>query len=179
VEHGLHVRTGGQIRDAAMLKGLRFLGATLAQARPRGSPAWFGFSGVECNDDLYFLWSLERAGMIYGLRVIGETEWYPWAAEKIVNAQQADGSWKNAYGASVDTCFALLVLRRTNFASDLTAALRGRIPGQEPLPSATTPPGATPPLTETEKPGSGKLGSAINEVPEKLKGRAAEESPPK
>jgi len=174
MEHGLHVRTGGEIRDAAMLKGLRFLGSTLAQAKLSKLPAWRGFSGVDCNDDLYFLWSLERAAVIYDLRVIGETEWYPWAAEKIVNAQQEDGSWHSAYGAYVDTCFALLVLRRTNFAPDLTAALRGRIPGQDPLPSATPRPGATPPLSTTAKPGEGKPGSTIKKAPEGLNGSAVE-----
>jgi hypothetical protein len=178
VEHGLRHWSGGKIRDAAMQKGLRYLGNTLAQARPNRSPTWRGFSGVECNDDLYFFWSLERMALIYGLRVIGATEWYPWAAERIVNAQQADGSWQNTYGASVDTCFALLVLRRTNFASDLTTALRGRVPGQDPLPSTTSRPGATPPLSTTDKPGAGKLGSATRKDPEELNGSAVEGSPP-
>jgi hypothetical protein len=132
VGHGLGAgRT--PIQDGALAKALDFLGRAIdrAAALPRGQGR---MSGVECVNDLYFFWSLERMAMVYGLRVVGATEWYPWAAERIVDAQQADGSWRSVYPWPVDTCFALLVLRRTNLAPDLTATLRGRIRGQDPLP---------------------------------------------
>jgi hypothetical protein len=132
VGHGI-TTPGRGVRDEAAAAGLAYLGRTIDQAARR--PGWRGrLSGVECMSDLYFFWSLERVAMVYGLRVLGRTEWYPWAAERLVAAQSPDGSWRNAYPGLVDTCFALLVLRRTNLATDLTATLRGRVPGQDPQP---------------------------------------------
>jgi hypothetical protein len=145
VEHGLHSRPrdlakpGGPalIMDDARDRGLRYLGAVLDRAPRDLRDAQRGCCGLDFQGrpffDLYFLWSLERMAMMHGLRTIGETPWYPWAAELLVQAQNANGSWQNMYQETVDTCFALLVLRRTNFASDLTTALSGRIPGQDPL----------------------------------------------
>jgi hypothetical protein len=118
--------------DGAMRRALDYLGQTIDRAASARLPAW-RISGVECVGDLYFFWSLERMAMIYGLRVVGKTEWYPWAAECIVAAQKPDGSWGSGFPGPVDTCFALLVLRRTNLVPDLTARLHGRIRGQEPL----------------------------------------------
>ena len=186
VEHGLRTwpgeRGGVPIKDGAMRKGLGYLGQTLSRATPNWRPRQRGFSGVEAVGDLYFFWSLERAAMVYGLRVIGDTEWYPWAAERIVAAQEADGRWQNAFGASIDTCFALLVLRRTNFASDLTTALRGRIPGQDPArrrPDLSARPGGKTSISATDRTGDAPLGTATEKVPGKLSGIAIGDAPPK
>jgi hypothetical protein len=81
----------------------------------------------------YFLWSLERVGVAYGLKTIGGKDWYGWGSEILVANQQADGSWKGDFSAmGADTCFALLFLKRANLARDLTLALRGKIedPGE-------------------------------------------------
>jgi hypothetical protein len=80
----------------------------------------------------YFMWSLERVAVAYDLRTIGHKDWYAWGSEILVASQAADGSWQAKYGASVDTCFALLFLRRANLAPDLTASLKGRVkdPGE-------------------------------------------------
>ncbi len=76
----------------------------------------------------YFLWSVERVAMIYGLETIGRKDWFAWGAEEIVASQQPDGSWAGEYAAAgVDTCFALLFLRRANLAMDLTASLKGQM----------------------------------------------------
>ena len=76
---------------------------------------------------LYFLWSVERVGMLYGRRTIDGTEWYPWGVDLLLPAQQSDGSWfTNGYfGATPisDTSFALLFLKRANLAKDLSTKL--------------------------------------------------------
>jgi hypothetical protein len=129
VAHGLPSRTGKATGPEAAARGLRYLGEAIDHARPfhpGGHQGPFGCSGVQARDDLYFFWSLERTAMIYDLQRIGEQEWYPWAAQRLVDAQQPDGSWTSAFGKAVDTCFALLVLRRSNLAPDLTTALRKR-----------------------------------------------------
>jgi hypothetical protein len=81
----------------------------------------------------YFLWSLERVGVILDLKTIGKKDWYAWGAEILLANQQADGSWRGNYAASgADTCFALLFLKRANLAPDLTTQLTGRVqdPGE-------------------------------------------------
>jgi len=81
----------------------------------------------------YFLWSLERVAVALGLKTIGGKDWYGWGSEVLTANQQADGSWQGDFaGGGVDTCFALLFLRRANLARDLTLALRGKIedPGE-------------------------------------------------
>jgi hypothetical protein len=81
----------------------------------------------------YFLWSLERVGVAFGLKTIGNKDWYGWGAEMLLANQQADGSWVgDADALGTDTCFALLFLKRANLAGDLTTELKGMIkdPGE-------------------------------------------------
>ncbi len=78
--------------------------------------------------DLYFLWSVERVGVLYSLPTIGENDWYRWGAEMLIANQQKRGYWTGGgYPGStstLDTCLALLFLKRSNFVPDLTAKLR-------------------------------------------------------
>lgn len=112
-DHPVHVR------DAAVTQGLRFLGRSLDKIARAGDQ----ITGVEARDPLYFLWSLERMAVIYDLRTIGDTEWYLWAAEMLVEIQQPDGSWRAPYAGPIGTCFALLILKRSNLAHDLQLAV--------------------------------------------------------
>lgn len=58
---------------------------------------------------VYYLYGLERIGMLYGTDKIGSRDWYDEGAKWLVEHQAKDGSW----GRSVpDTCFAVLFLRR-------------------------------------------------------------------
>jgi hypothetical protein len=73
--------------------------------------------------DLYFLWSLERMAVVYGLRTVAGKDWYAWGSSILVAAQNDDGSWTDAFPGVVDTSFALLFLRRANVAKDLSKQL--------------------------------------------------------
>jgi hypothetical protein len=76
----------------------------------------------------YFLWSLERVAVAYGLDRIGGKDWYTWGADFLVSDQEKDGSWQGAHGSyGADTCFALLFLRRADLAKDLSASLKNKI----------------------------------------------------
>ncbi|HXX95171.1 MAG TPA: hypothetical protein VEN81_16225 [Planctomycetota bacterium] len=57
---------------------------------------------------LYYLYGLERAGMLFGAEKIGTHPWYSEGAKALLESQGADGSWENP----IDTCFAILFLRR-------------------------------------------------------------------
>lgn len=83
--------------------------------------------------ELYFLWSVERAAMLFGLSDIGGKDWYRWGAESLVVNQKKGGWWPDAhaaeklpsitYKATICTSFALLFLKRSHPMKDLTATL--------------------------------------------------------
>jgi hypothetical protein len=76
----------------------------------------------------YFLWTLERLCVILDLKTLSKKDWYAWGAEILLANQGADGLWRGNYAEyGADTCFALLFLKRSNLARDLTARLRGRL----------------------------------------------------
>jgi hypothetical protein len=64
---------------------------------------------------LYYLYGLERVGMLYGTETIGAHEWYPDGANHLLKIANPFGGWdttdKIAQGPR-DTCFAILFLRR-------------------------------------------------------------------
>ena len=83
--------------------------------------------------DLYFLWSLERVGVVYNLQKVGNVDWYAWGSAVIVDFQNPnDGSWRAGNGPIPDTCFALLFLKRVNVVEDLTSKLRQLNQASEP-----------------------------------------------
>jgi hypothetical protein len=111
--------------DPAIKRGLDFLARQVGEAHK----PWENASGVPLVN-LYYLWSLERMGVIFGLDKIGGKDWYGWGAEILVAHQTIDGnkgSWQigNYYGQhpTTNTCFALLFLKRANLAKDLTDKL--------------------------------------------------------
>jgi len=61
----------------------------------------------------YWIYAVERAGMLYGTEKFGTHEWYPEGANWLLKEQKGDGSWCGKDNNSVeDTCFAILFLRR-------------------------------------------------------------------
>lgn len=73
---------------------------------------------------LYFMWSVERVAVLYDQVRIGERDWYLWGVDILLPTQQTNGSWQTSsyHGSNphVDTCFALLFLKRVNLVQDLT-----------------------------------------------------------
>ncbi len=71
------------------------------------------------SDHYYYLYGLERAGMLAGTEFFGEQEWYPVGARYLLEHQNGDGSWRSSIGPAtgnypeyLDTCYAILFLRR-------------------------------------------------------------------
>ena len=60
----------------------------------------------------YYLYSLERAGVLCGIDRVNQHDWYFEGAGFLVSAQKADGSWGDRGGEIHQTCFALLFLKR-------------------------------------------------------------------
>jgi hypothetical protein len=117
------------LKDPLVQVAMNYVGAEVAQVAAAGLNA-------DINNNyrgLYFLWSVERVGMIYSVPVMGGVDWYQVGAATILRGQQPDGAW-SAHGmgnvtvsGEFNTCFALLFLRKSNFANDLTANLRNKL----------------------------------------------------
>jgi hypothetical protein len=135
--------------DEAIKKGLKCLGNYITNAKglpPEGkiNPAIRRkrFKIDDLNGNLYFLWSLERTAVIYGLETVGKHDWYVWGSDALLDSQNANGSWSNQgyHGANdeISTSFALLFLNRANVARDLSTVLQGKVrdPGTAVLRSA-------------------------------------------
>jgi hypothetical protein len=123
------------VNDPAITRGFGFLGKACDSIANGGA--------IDSRLKLYCLWSLERVANIYGLETIGSRQWYPWTAELLLRSQQSDGSWSDD-GPGISTCFALLILRRSNLTPDLLVAAPELTPPQKPT--------GTPGLTQPQKP---------------------------
>ncbi|MCI0458718.1 MAG: hypothetical protein L0Z62_17305 [Gemmataceae bacterium] len=117
--------------DPAVQKALKHLAQTIGEpGRGKPQPAY-----------LYYLWSLERVGVLYQLKTLEDRKWYEWGVEILHTYQRPDGSWMHGGLAAMetsDTCFAILFLQRANLAQDLTDKLEelNALPG----PGAAAPP---------------------------------------
>jgi len=86
--------------------------------------------GLHPGSARYFMWSVERVGVLLGLEQIGETNWFQKGADGLLKSQKEDGGWPSAWvdtdkdGLS-DTCFAILFLRKANLGSDISRLLEG------------------------------------------------------
>jgi hypothetical protein len=76
----------------------------------RGCPPSAGFWSVF---HLYYLYSLERVGVLYGIKRMDGHDWYLEGALLLVRDQRADGGWLSYDEIPVvDTAFALLFLKK-------------------------------------------------------------------
>jgi hypothetical protein len=112
------------IDDPAVAKALKFLSKTIGTSAVRAEPGSGHIIRADAWGDLFFLWALERMAMVYDLRRIEGKDWYVWGVQVLLPTQNPDGSWIETWPAHVDTCFALLFLRRANVAQDLTRKLQ-------------------------------------------------------
>ncbi len=78
--------------------------------------------------DLYCLWTVERVAVLYNLRTLGTLQWYPAGVQLLLPLQREDGSWSPKGTTCLEepcvaTSFALLFLKRSNLARDLSERL--------------------------------------------------------
>lgn len=104
--------------DAAIKAGLAMLAREIDRPNDkRGMP------------DHYFLWSVQRVGVLYDLDLIDGKDWYAWGYKRLLPDQKNDGSWTGGgvyvgENTILNTCFALLFLKRANLVLDLTEKLQ-------------------------------------------------------
>jgi hypothetical protein len=120
--------TAGVASVAICIQELR--GKRWAKARAQGEQsvrdgiAWLGEnftvtqnpgSGMQWH--YYYLYGLERAGVLAGRKWIGNHDWYREGAEYLLDRQSGGGGWR---GDILETCFALLFLKRSTTPVALT-----------------------------------------------------------
>lgn len=93
--------------EKGILDGLAWLGKEFEE---KGHPR---------TGNLYYLYGLERAAVLAGVRTVGGHDWYAEGATAIVGMNAPNG----CIGSLVDTCFAILFLTR---ATDPDSPLRKR-----------------------------------------------------
>lgn len=120
-------------KRADVAKAFEYVGRSIGRKKGDPDGGAHGYVGTifqaDAWGDLYYLWTIERLGMIYGLDKIEGKDWYNWGYPILLEKQKKDGSWQDTFQPEVDTCFALLFLRRANIAQDLAdqlQELRGR-----------------------------------------------------
>ena len=84
-------------KKADVDKAFAFVGKTVGRKKTDpGAPAQYGGAifNADAGGDLYFLWTLERVGVIYSREVIGERDWFDWGYPIVLENQKPDGSWQ-------------------------------------------------------------------------------------
>ncbi len=111
-------------RTAPVQRGLNALGAYFS-AKVRGVNT--GPEQMSPERDYYFLWSVERVGVIFGVDKMGGLDWYDVGATWLIKNQNANGSWgptNSPGGSEVNTSFALLFLCKADLLQDLSSKFR-------------------------------------------------------
>jgi hypothetical protein len=99
-------------KDPAIRSGLAWLNANWSVSGNTG-PAEFATSTAA--EYYYFLYALERAGMLLDIPMIGNHDWYVEGAKALLDSQKDNGSWSAGGGRSNstwDTCYAILFLKK-------------------------------------------------------------------
>ncbi|HVE39421.1 MAG TPA: FecR domain-containing protein [Planctomycetota bacterium] len=105
-------------RDKEVLSGLAWLAQNFSPTGNPGVDKAVGNSYSLTPDGAmyyYYLYAVERAGLLFGTEKFGAHEWYPEGANVLLKSQLADGSWPHSdtHRKGVwNTCFTILFLRR-------------------------------------------------------------------
>jgi hypothetical protein len=99
-------------RNAPLLDGLAWLQVHYSVETVPGPIEWEGITKTTYVP--YYLYALERAGILTGNEKLGTRAWYADGAQVFLQTQKPDGSWGlDDWGTDTwDTCFALLFLKR-------------------------------------------------------------------
>jgi hypothetical protein len=105
-------------KDSAALDGIAWLAKNMIVTDNPNRAGWFHY---------YYLYGLERAGMLFDTARMGAHDWYLEGANLLLSQQRADGAWGSedklnppAWG----TCFAILFLKQATRRLDVASTDR-------------------------------------------------------
>jgi len=105
-------------KDPSVLDGIAWLAKNFLVTNNPGRPNWFHY---------YYLYGLERAGMLSDNVKMGDHDWYMEGANLLLDQQRADGSWGSddkLNPPSWGTCFAVLFLKQATRRLDVASTDR-------------------------------------------------------
>jgi hypothetical protein len=105
-------------KEHAALDGLAWLAKNWTVTDNPGRPKWFHY---------YYLYGVERAGMLYDTARIGAHDWYLEGANHLLDHQNPDGSWGTADkldNTTWGTCFAILFLKQATHRLEVASTDR-------------------------------------------------------
>ena len=105
-------------KERAAMDGLAWVAKNWTVADNPGRPKWFHY---------YYLYAVERAGMLYDTTRIGAHDWYAEGANHLLDRQNPDGSWGTADkldNTTWGTCFAILFLKQATHRLDVASTDR-------------------------------------------------------
>lgn len=97
---GAYPDCGRYAENVVLAKGLEWMNENFTVRTNPGKGRWHH----------YYLYAMERVGMISGLRTFGRHDWYRQGAGFLIGSQNRDGSW----GGAQETPFAALFLAKGN-----------------------------------------------------------------
>ena len=105
--------------DPSIQAGLKWIGVHFSPSRNANIEKR---NALRCNWLYFYLYSVERLGSLLNLKRLGDKEWYSSGVGYVLEQQRENGSWLDNSDEStcsgivdretVDTCFAMLFLRR-------------------------------------------------------------------
>ena len=107
------------LKEVAVLRGLAWMGREFTVSANPGPPEHSPNNTAWMTS--YWLYAMERAGILAGVDTMGGHKWYPEGVKFLLQQQKGDGSWLGAMphpdrpvelNAVWDTCFAILFLKR-------------------------------------------------------------------
>jgi len=158
---------GKRLQDEGINRGLRALSRYLYDPTDSAMPAWPRLR-TKGNINPYFLWSVERVGVICKLNTIGGKDWYRWGVRELLQEQKEDGSWVGTGAGGfpvIDTSFALLFLKRSDLLPGLSEKLEKAVKITDPGPDKAISPKKSPgEKTDPKSPGDKKSPGEKNDL---------------
>ena len=113
-------------KDKVVQDGMAWLAANFSVTENVGPPQTA--KGAKNGWLYYYLYAIERAGMLYDTAMIGQHDWYLEGARVLLDAQKGDGSWDGSHTKQPtwDTCFAILFLKRATRRLDVATEGGGK-----------------------------------------------------
>jgi len=109
--------------DQAVMSGLSWLARNFSVSGNPGPPSEEWAKNDPKVFHYYYMYALERAGVLCKTEWIGRHAWYPEGSDALLAAQGRDGAWN---GNIHDTCFAILFLKRATRPLEDVASMDDR-----------------------------------------------------
>ena len=118
-------------KDKDVVSGIAWIAKNFSVTYNPGPYEHANFAENSQSQYFYYLYALERAGMLFGTETMGDHYWYAEGAKVLCDIQKAGGSWGDG---TRDTCFAILFLKRAtrplDVATESASQMRAKLQQQ-------------------------------------------------